>query len=822
MSDFKPAVLIEFDYTNFQHMCDLEENEIQPLKYSEQLAEHDPGLAVATLVRQPGVTFVEPDFDVSIARSYVQDEAFDLARHTSALSDFKPAVSIAFDNTNFQQMYDLEENEIQPLKCSEQLTEQADTLYINAISNDSVYTSGNLWGMYGDTTPVANSYGSQAGEAWAAGYTGTSSTIVGVIDSGIDYRHPDLYLNVWLNQSEIPTALRSVLRDINSDGLITFRDLNDVSNVSYVSDINSNGRIDAGDLLNDSRWENRIDENANGLTDDLIGWDFVNNDNDPFDGNGHGTHVSGTIGGIGGNGIGVAGVNWNVQIVALKFLSDSGSGSTANAVKSVDYFTWAAAHASVGENYVATNNSWGGGGYSQAMNNALVRSAQQDVLFIAAAGNNSSNNDTTANYTSNYSTAVSAGYESVVAVASLARDGALSSFSNYGGSKVDLAAPGSQIFSTLPEGAYGTYSGTSMAAPHVTGAVALYASAHPNATASQINSALLSSVALTPSLTGITATGGRLDVGMLMTQNSGMNLVGTSGNDVLTGGAANDTLSGLAGDDTLDGGAGADTMLGGLGNDTYVVDNTGDVVTEAASAGTDAVSASITYTLSANVENLTLTGTAAINGTGNNLANVITGNAGSNLLDGGAGADTMSGGLGNDTYVVDNTGDVVTEAASAGTDAVSASVTYTLSANVENLTLTGTAAINGTGNSLANVITGNAGNNTLNGGAGADCFVFNTMLGSGNIDRIGDFNVADDTIWLANDVFRAFAITGALTAGAYNTGSAATETDDRIIYNPQTGGLLYDADGVGGVEGVQFATLTSPIGTLSSLDFMII
>jgi Ca2+-binding RTX toxin-like protein len=164
----------------------------------------------------------------------------------------------------------------------------------------------------------------------------------------------------------------------------------------------------------------------------------------------------------------------------------------------------------------------------------------------------------------------------------------------------------------------------------------------------------------------------------------------------------------------------------------------------------------------------------------------------------------------------------VTEAASAGTDAVSASVTYTLSANVENLTLTGTAAINGTGNSLANVITGNAGNNTLNGGAGADFFVFNTMLGSGNIDRIGDFNVADDTIWLENDVFRAFAITGALTAGAYNTGSAATETDDRIIYNPQTGGLLYDADGVGGVEGVQFATLTSPIGTLSSLDFMII
>ena len=206
-------------------------------------------------------------------------------------------------------------------------------------------------------------------------------------------------------------------------------------------------------------------------------------------------------------------------------------------------------------------------------------------------------------------------------------------------------------------------------------------------------------------------------------------LNGGAGNDTLNGLGGNDTLNGLAGNDTLDGGTGNDTMKGGLGDDTYIVDSTSDVVTENLNEGTDLVKSSVTLNLAPNVENLTLTGSTAINATGNALANVLTGNAGANVLDGGAGVDTLVGGAGNDTYVVDNATDVVTEKTNEGTDLVQASVGYTLSANVENLTLTGTNAINGTGNTLANTIAGNAGNNVLDGGAGAD-----TMVGGAGND----------------------------------------------------------------------------------------
>ncbi len=252
------------------------------------------------------------------------------------------------------------------------------------------------------------------------------------------------------------------------------------------------------------------------------------------------------------------------------------------------------------------------------------------------------------------------------------------------------------------------------------------------------------------------------DIFDLVVSVKNLTLTGTSGVDTLTGGAGNDILSGLAGNDRLvgnagndklDGGTGNDTMLGGLGDDIYVVNSTSDVVTENANEGMDTVQSSVTLALAANVENLTLTGTTAINGTGNILDNVLTGNSGKNTLTGGAGNDTLNGGTGadkliggtgNDTYIVDNTGDVITENVNEGTDTVKSSVTLTLAANVENLTLTGTTAINGTGNTLDNVLTGNSGKNTLTGGAGND-----TLNGGTGADKLIG-GTGNDTYFIDN------------------------------------------------------------------------
>jgi subtilisin family serine protease len=450
--------------------------------------------------------------------------------------------------------------------------------------NDPLFQNGSTWGLYGDQSTPANQFGSQAAEVWVT-QTGSMKTVVGIIDTGVDYTHPDLYLNIWLNPGEIPATLGVV--DTDSDGLITFRDLNRSANAAAVSDINGNGRIDAGDLLNDARWENGRDEDGNGRIDDLIGWDFVNNDNDPFDGNRHGTHVAGTIGGMGNNGLGVIGVNWNVQIMALKFLSDSGSGSTAGAIMAVDYYTRATEIYDSGPgNYVGTNNSWGGGGYSQGLLDSIVKGARADVLFIAAAGNSNSNNDAVASYPSNYSTLAAAGWDAVVAVAAIAQDGTRASFTSYGKTTVDLAAPGVGIVSTVPGGGYASLSGTSMATPHVTGAVALLASANEALSGQLLRSFLLTTAEPTASVATITATGGRLDVGDMIAAGvaggatvpppppSPTKIYGTSGSDVLRGTTGNDIIYGVPATGSQIGRGTIDRLTGGGGDDIFVL---GDV-----------------------------------------------------------------------------------------------------------------------------------------------------------------------------------------------------------------------------------------------------
>jgi subtilisin family serine protease len=343
----------------------------------------------------------------------------------------------------------------------------------DATADDTYYANGSLWGMYGDDAPDAigpsgttNAYGCAAEDAWAAGTTGSSDVCVGIVDEGLQFTHPELSANVWTNPFD-PV-----------DG---------------------------------------IDNDGNGFIDDVHGWDFWNGDNSVYDagGDAHGTHVAGTIGATGANGSGVAGVNWNVTMISAKFLGPNG-GYISDAVSALNYLRDLKVRH--GMRIVATNNSWGGGGYSSAFHTALLKAAKEGILFVAAAGNSGANNDSAASYPSNYSTLSAsstepaASYEAVIAVAAIDSGGSKASWSSYGATTVDLGAPGVSVLSTVPTNGYAYYSGTSMATPHVTGAVALYASAFPAATASEIRTALLGNTLPTASLAGITVTGGRLNL----------------------------------------------------------------------------------------------------------------------------------------------------------------------------------------------------------------------------------------------------------------------------------------------------------------------
>lgn len=323
---------------------------------------------------------------------------------------------------------------------------------------------------------------------------------------------------------------------------------------------------------------------------------------------------------------------------------------------------------------------------------------------------------------------------------------------------------------------------------------------------------------------------------------------GHAGVDNVFGGSGNDTIETGAGDDRLDGGSGSDRLVGGSGNDTYTVDRLTDVIDENGGSGVDTVKSYISFNISGSsyvlgrFENLTLIGTGNINATGNALQNIITGNSGNNVLDGGGNVDKLIGGAGNDTYVLGSGNDSVSD--SSGNDTITSTITRSLLdyKGIENLALLGSGNINGTGNSYANILTGNIGRNALNGGSGddtiaggsgndtltggfgKDSFVFDAApSASGNVDRITDFNVRDDTIVLDNAVYQAIGRNGHLSIDAFTSNSTGLATDaaDRLIYEKDTGELYYDANGSAAGGSVLIAILDTNL-SLTYRDFEVI
>jgi serine protease len=334
--------------------------------------------------------------------------------------------------------------------------------HVQLTPNDPNFTQ--LWGLHntGQTggTPDADI---DAPEAWDI-TTGSSSVVVFVIDTGVDYNHPDLNANLWRNPGEIP----------------------------------SNG----------------IDDDGNGYVDDVYGIDTYYNDTDPFDGDGHGTHVSGTIGAIGNNNVGVVGVNWSVKIGHCKFLSDSGSGTTAGAISCLQYILNLKQTGNPANDIIATNNSWGGGGFSQALHDAIKAHMNAGILFIAAAGNAGANNDTALFLPASYY------LPNMIAVAASNHTDAKAGFSNYGRRTVHVGAPGQDILSTVPGNSYDTFSGTSMATPHVTGLTALIKAQFPSFTWYQIRNRILATGDVTTGMQNVTISDRRINAYGALTCNN--------------------------------------------------------------------------------------------------------------------------------------------------------------------------------------------------------------------------------------------------------------------------------------------------------------
>lgn len=329
---------------------------------------------------------------------------------------------------------------------------------VNAITTPNDPQFSDLWGLKNNSS----NFDINVLPMWDK-TTGSRNVVVGIIDSGIDCSHPDLAANCWVNPGE-----------------------------------------DGPDSAGKNKRSNGIDDDGNGYVDDWQGWNFIAENNNAMDDNKHGTHVAGTIGAIGNNNLGVVGVNWQVSFAPLKFLSASGSGSVSDAIEAIDYATKM--------KFFLTNNSWGGGAYSDLLSEAIERAGAAGILFVAAAGNSGDNNDENPTYPASYDAT------NIISVAAINSAGRLTSFSCFGKKTVDVAAPGDGILSTVPGGGYASLRGTSMATPHVAGALALLKAQFPNERAMTIRNRLFQSVSPLPTSTDVrkVATGGIINVANAM------------------------------------------------------------------------------------------------------------------------------------------------------------------------------------------------------------------------------------------------------------------------------------------------------------------
>jgi subtilisin family serine protease len=410
----------------------------------------------------------DPKMDAAVLLNQLQDSGATLRRKMPGSGIWL----IAFANPTL----DTVPQAISRLSALSQWVRYAEPDYLveaTAAPNDASFAT--QWGMNntGQSGGLAHA-DIQAPDAWSLA-TGSSAIVVGILDSGMDLTHPDLAANLWTNPNETPG--------------------------------------------------NGIDDDSNGFVDDVHGWDFVHNGNNPTDDFGHGTHCAGIIGAMGNNSAGVSGVCWQVSLLPLKFLNSSGTGASSDAITAMAYATQA--------QVTLTSNSYSiiGEGYSQSMKDAIDEADVAGILFVTGTGNLHVDIDASPGYPGSYTSS------NLIAVAATTRLDELASYSNFGAVGADLAAPGTDIYSTSPNGAYGLSSGTSMAAPHVAGACALLKSLKPELTHAEIKNLILSSVDVIPSLAGKTLTGGRLNLYNAL----------IASNDILVSRGADFAASGLVG-----------------------------------------------------------------------------------------------------------------------------------------------------------------------------------------------------------------------------------------------------------------------------------